>query len=272
VRDAIRIARGSLFAAALASLCFCASGSAASRANGLTINVFYTSNSLQATLSNGTVLSSGTVVPPGPYSVVVYDAGDDPNPQFMMNGPGASVSSDLNPSGMGLEIPTTFGPFVLQPSSSYAIFDANMEGGPHIAFSTSATGSSASSGPGGTSPLGGSSSTSNGSPAPSGSSSGSHGAKPLGTVALSVGPNGKAILAFGGKPVKTLSAGKYSLIVGDSSRKAALLIGHGTVHPSTLSSAAAVGTSLRTLNLTAGRWFYEASARGPKIYFKVTTK
>ncbi len=258
--------RVSLFGiAVLASLCLSAPGSAASRVDGLTINVLYTASSLQVKLSNGTVVGSGTVVPPGPYSVVVYDSGDYPGPQFTMTGPGASVSSDLNPSGMGIEVPMTFGPFVLQPSSSYEISDTNMGGASAVQFTTSATGSSASSSP---SPDG---SSSNGSPSPAApTSSGSATAKTLGALTLSVGPNAKPSLALGGKPVKTLKPGKYLLIAGDSSKKAGLLIGHGTAHPSTLSGVAAVGTSSRTLKLTAGRWFFEASTRGPKIYFTVT--
>ena len=123
VRGVFRIGRGSLLGvAALASLCLSALGSAASGVNGLTINVMYTTSSLQAKLSNGTVLASGTVVPPGPYSVVVYDSSDDSNPLFTMTGPGVSVSSDLNPTGMGIEVPMTFGPFLLEASSSYSIF------------------------------------------------------------------------------------------------------------------------------------------------------
>jgi hypothetical protein len=257
MRDVFRIGRGSLLGvAALASLCLTALGSAASGVNGLTINVMYTTSSLQARLSNGTVLASGTVVPPGPYSVVVYDSIDDSNPLFTMAGPGVSVSSDLNPTGMGIEVPMTFGPFLLEASSSYLIFDANMAGGSAISFTTSATGSSASP---------------NDPSASSGStSSGSATAKTLRSLALFIGGSGKPFLSLGGKPVKTLKAGKYSLIVGDSSRKVGLLIGHGSVHPTTLSGVAAVGASSRKVNLTSGTWFYEASPRGPKIYFKVT--
>ena len=262
MRGVSHIGRSSLFGiAAVASLSLSALGSAASRVDGLTINVFYAANSLQAKLSNGTVLASGTVVPPGPYSVVVYDSSEDSNPQFRMTGPGVSVSSDLNPSGMGIEVPMTFGPFLLQASSSYAIFDADMAGGSGIAFTTSATGSSASSE--GSSPGGTSTSSSGSTP------SGSAATKTLGTLTLSVGASGKPNLTLGGKPVETLKAGRYALLVGDSSRKAGLLIGHGIVHPSTLSGATAVGTSSRTLNLTAGRWFFETSTSGPKIYFTV---
>ena len=252
MRDVSHIGRACLLAvaAALASLCLSGLGSAASRANGLTINVTYTATSLSAKLSNGTVLTSGTVVPPGPYSVVVYDAGDDPNPQFTITGPGASVSSDLNPTGQGIEVPVTFGPFVLEASSSYEIFDAGMTGG-GISFTTAATGTSASSDN-------------------SSSSKGSTATSSANKLALFVQPGKKPMLTQEGKPVKTLKAGKYSVVVGDLSTTAGLIIGHGKAKPTTLTGGAATGTSSRTLKLTAGEWFIEGSTKGPKIYFTVT--
>jgi hypothetical protein len=241
-----------LVAAALAALCLSGLGSAASRVGGLTINVTYTASALQAKLSNGTVLTNGAVVPPGPYSVVVYDSGDFPDPQFTMTGPGASVSSNLNPTGQGIEVPSTFGPFVLEPSSSYEISDAGMTGG--ISFATSATGSSASED---------TSTTPKASP-------GSGAAASSNRLALFVQPGKKPQLTQNGKPVKTLKAGKYSVVVGDLSTTAGLIIGHGKEKPSTLSGTAATGTSSRTLTLTAGRWFIEGSTSGPKSYFAVT--
>ncbi len=176
-----------------------------------------------------------------------------------MTGPGAAVSSDLDPSGMEIEVPMMFGPFELQPSASYAIFDASMGDSAGIAFTTSATGSSIT--PGDKSPA-----SSNGSASASG---GATTAAKLASLALTVGANGKPVLTIASKPVRTLKPGKYLLVVGDLSRKAGALIGHGAAPPSTLSSAAAVGASSRTLKLTAGRWYVEASKKGPKDYFTV---
>jgi hypothetical protein len=234
-------------------------GFASADADGLTINVVYVSGSLRATLSNGTGLNSGAVVPPGPYSVVVYDSGDDPAPQFMMTGPDASISSDLDPTGMGIEVPVTFGPFVFGPSASYSIYDAGLGSGSAIAFSTSATGSSASAGASTTVSTGASS-----------GSSAIGAAKTLGTLVLSVGASGRPSLTLDAKPVKTIKHGRYELIVGDNSKKAGLLLGRGAAQPSTLSGAAAVGTSLRTMTVASGRWYFEPSRAGPKSYFTVT--
>jgi hypothetical protein len=240
----------SLSFAAVATLCSSAGGSAATHVNGLTINVTYTAQSLQAKLSNGNALSSGSVVPPGAYSVVVYDSGDDPDPQFTMAGPGVSLASDLRPTGTAIEVPMTFGPFVLEPNASYTIDDPYFGGAP-IAFTTSATGTSASPNP--SSPF-----------APTAA-----GTKSLAALALAVTGSGKLFFTQGGKPVKALPAGRYSVIVADSTKKAGLFIGRGSARPSTLSGVGAVATTLRTLQLTRGTWFVETSMRGPKTYFKV---
>jgi hypothetical protein len=257
---------GHVVLATVAVGCFCLSPAAVagSAADGLTINVTYTASSIQAQVSNGTTLTSGTVVPPGPYSVVVYDS-TDANPMFTMTGPGAAISSDLDPDGLEIQVPMTFGPFVLDPSASYTISDANLGGGAMIAFTTSATGSSISASTTASSP------SSSGSAGSSGSKTATSGsAKTLGTLVMSVGANGKPLLTLGAKPVKTLKSGRYGLIVGDSSKRAGILVGRGTARPTTLSGVTAVGTNSRTLTLTSGRWFIEPSTRGPKSYFTVT--
>ena len=254
VRDVFRIGRGSLLGVAvLASLCVSALGSAASGVNGLTINVMYTTSSLQAKLSNGTVLVSGTVVPPGLYSVVVYDSIDDSNPLFTMTGPGVSVSSDLNPTGVGIEVPMTFGPFLLEANSSYSIFDANMAGGSrdlvhdvgdgelrlersHIRLHIV----------------------------------GLHGREDARERGALRRREREAVLELRRQAGQDLEGRQ---IHADRRRfvpEVGLLIGHGSVHPTTLSGVAAVGASSRSVNLTSGMWFYETSPRGPKIYFTVT--
>jgi hypothetical protein len=222
--------------------------------NGLTINVTYSATSIQAKLSNGAVLNNGAVVPPGLYSVVVYDDAADPNPAFEVSGPGASDTSDLNPNGTGIEVPVTLGPYTFEPSSTYVIADANLAGS-SITFTTAATGTSASADTTTTTPT-----SKAGSPATGAEAK---------TLTLFVTPTGKPSLTLGGKPVTTLKAGSYSLLVADASTKQGLIIGHGKARPTTLSGAAAVRTSSRVLHLTAGRWFFEGSTRGPKKYFTV---
>ncbi len=234
-------------------------------ADGATINVVYTTSSLQLKTDSGAVISSGTTIPAGSYTIQVYDSGDFPSPKFSMTGPGVSVSSDLNSTGMGIDVPSTFGPFNLPTSSSFTVSDANMGASSRVAFSTSAT-VMAVGGSGSVSGSGGSGSSTTGSGSGGGTSSG---VKTLGTFAASVSAAGKPALMLGGKTVKSAKAGAYRFSVVDHSRKLGLLVGKLGSLPTRLSGVAAIGTSSHTVSLTAGKWYFAASATGPKTYFTV---
>jgi hypothetical protein len=208
---------------------------------------------------NGSAVSSGGTIPADSYNVLVDDP-DFPSPRFVLTGPGVSVNSDLNSTGMGIDLPATFGPFTLQAGATYTARDANM--GASLTFSTG--GSSGTSG-GSSSSSGGS--TSGGS---SSSSSGSTQAKTLGTLVGSLSAAGKAALTLGGKPVKTLKAGLYSITVSDHSANAGLIVQKLGFHAMTLSGAAAVGSHSSRLTLSDGKWFVAASRGGVKTYFSVT--
>ena len=260
------------------ALCGCAigltAGSARSAgttiADGATINVVYTTNSLQVKTDTGTVLASGTTIPAGSYTIQVYDSGDFPNPKFSMTGPGVSVSSDLNSTGMGIDVPSTFGPFNLPTSSSFTISDSNMGASSRVGFSTSATvmaagGGGSSTGGGSTTGSGSGGGTSTG----GGTSSGAGTVKTLGTFAAAVSATGKPTLMIAGKTVKTAKPGLYKFNVIDHSRKVGLVVGKLGSLPTRLSGVAAVGTSSRNLRLATGKWYFAASATAPKSYFTV---
>ena len=93
--------------------------------------------------------------------------------------------------------------------------------------------------------------------------------KTLGTLAAAVSAAGKPTLMMGGKTVKTAKAGLYKFTVIDRSRKVGLVVGKLGSLPTRLSGVAAVGTSSRNLSLTAGKWYFAASATAPKTYFTV---
>jgi hypothetical protein len=249
-------------------LCFASGGGAATRAVP-ELNVIYTSvPSLQVKLE-GDVIRSGGSIPAGSYMVLVYDDGDYTTPRFTMNGPGVSVNSDLNSTGMGIDAPSFFGPFTLQPSSTYRIQDSNIGASSLVTITTTAasSGSSGSSG-GSTGGSSGSSGSSSGGSS-SGSSSGS-GAKLAGTLLGAVSPTGIGSLTFGGKLAKTLKAGVYKVTIVDRSKKAAFVLGTPAKRVITLSGAAAVGTKSRNVTLTAGRWTFQATgAMGMKTAFTV---
>ena len=249
-------------------------------AAGTTINVFYTSpTSIQVSLSDGTAVNAGSTIPAGSYQVLVYDNDNyDTSPKFTMSGPGVSIpANNLNSTGMGIDLPTTFGPFSFQTSSSYTVSDPGI--GASVTFQTSATSGASSGGSsaGGSTSTGPTSagstsagSTSGGASSGGASSAGSTGSPTLvGTVEVSVSVSGKPTLVFDGKTVKSLKAGRYTIKVADHAAKAGLLVGEGSKSPLVLSAAAKVGRSSKTVTLSAGKWFFEPTAHGPKTYVSV---
>ena len=249
----------------------------AATADNATLTITYVSpTSLQVTLADGTVVKSGGTIPAGSYLVLVYDpaAGGDANPNTTINGPGVGLSSNLNSTGMGIDYPSTFGPYTFQTSSSYSVEDTNLGASSLITFATTATATaSGGSGSGGTTTSSGGGSTGGGqsTTTTTSSSAGSKTSTMVGTLKGSVTASGKAALSFDGKAVKALKAGRYKVTAVDHSKKSGLIVGHGSAQPITISGAAAVGTSSRSITLSAGKWFFEASTHGPKTAFSVIT-
>jgi hypothetical protein len=195
--------------------------------------------------------------------MVTVDDPDFTNPKFTMSGPGVSISSDLNSTGMGIDRPATFGPYTLQTTSSYTIQDSNL-GASAITFTTTATATATGAS------SGGSSSTTGGGSSSGGTTSGSTTTKLLGTLKASVSASGKPALTLGGTTVKTLKSGRYTIAIADHSTKAGFIVWKLGSHAMVLSGVAASKSSSQTLTLSSGKWFFEASTRGPKTYFTVT--
>jgi hypothetical protein len=263
--------RPSLFAPL--ALCACAvvlgvpAGATARLGDAGTLQITYVgTSSLQVKLGDGTSVPSGGTIPAGSYQVLVDDP-DDTNPRFTMSGPGVSISSDLNSTGMGIDRPAMFGPYTLQTSASYRVADANMSGASAVTFTTSATASAGGgSGSGGGTSGGG---TSGGGTSGGGTSSGSTGTKLLGTLKAAVAASGKVTLSFAGSAVHSLHKGRYTVSVTDHSKKAGFVVGSASVRAMTLSGTARTGASSHTVTLSTGRWFFAPSARGRKTYFNV---
>ena len=76
---------------------------------------------------------------------------------------------------------------------------------------------------------------------------------------------------FGGKTVKQLKAGRYTISVQDRSNKAGLILWKLGSHAMTISGATATGPKSASVTLSAGKWFVEPSTSGPRTYFSVTT-
>ena len=157
--------RGRIFVAAVVlALCGLALGAGAgsleaATADNATLTITYLNpTTLQVQTGDGTIVKSGGTIPAGSYLVLVYDpaAGGDANPNLTLNGPGVGLSSNLNSTGMGIDYPSTFGPYTFQTSSSYSVEDTNLGASSLITFNTTAT---ATASGGGSSTSGGGSST-----------------------------------------------------------------------------------------------------------------
>jgi hypothetical protein len=248
------------------ALAFGVGSSEAKTAAGATMTITYlTPTSLQVRLDDGTVLKSGSVVPAGTYSVLVFDNGEDSNPKVAITGPGVSVSTDLNSTGMGIDEPWMGGPYTFQTSSSYSIQDSNIGSSTLVSFTTSATasaGGGTTTTPTGTVSGGGTTTTT------TTTSGGTAQAKMVGTLVGSVSAAGKATLKFKGKPVKSLKAGRYKITVADHSKKVGLIV-YASQRAITLSSASATGTSSHTVTMFVGKSYFETSAHGRKTTFTV---
>ncbi len=252
--------RGRFCAAAVLSLVAGALVAGSARADATTINIFYNNGgqSLTVKLSTGqTIAPGGGGVPAGSYQVLVYDQNDNMNPQFVMSGPGVSINNNLNSTGMGLDIPETFGPYNFNQGATYTVSDSNL--GPSSALSFSISAGNASSGGGGGGTSGGGVTQTGGGTSGSGGTTGS-GVKMLGTLTASLSASGKAGLKLSGNTVKTLKPGRYAIKVP---AKKTLIFGKTGGGTSKL-------TGSKTETLTKGKYFIEATSKGPKFAFSVS--
>ncbi len=193
------------------------------------------------------------------------------SPLFQLSGPGVSLSTSLEDGdGNFALLSATF-----LPGSTYVAQDNNQPSVARVSFSTLATGSpSAPATP--SEPGAGTSSSSSG--AAAGSSSSALGTPIpgagaptalLGTLAGSVATNGSVRLAFKGKAVASLTAGRYTLVVSDASTKSGFILQAMSRPAIVVSSAASVGRRSLSVTLTPGQWFFYPTILGKKTYFIV---
>ena len=134
-----------------------------------------------------------------------------------------------------------------------AVFPTNLAGANASASSSSSGGSSSSTSSGGK------------------SASTSSTTKLVGTLKAAVSTSGRPTLTFNGRAVKSLKTGRYTVAVGDHSKKAGLIVWKLGSHAITLSGSVALGSSSHAVTFSTGKWFFEASMAGPKTYFSVTS-
>jgi hypothetical protein len=221
-----------------------------------------------------------TAVAPGTYQVVVdspfafsSETGGCSYVQFQLTGPGGvGVTTTLGTGDSEIELFT----ITLLPSSTYVAVDNNNPGSTRRTFTTAAGGAPAQVAAGGSGP---SSSPSSGSS--KGTASGGQAGSPIGTslpgatlrgrLVATVKPNGAITLTTNGKPVRSLSAGRYSFTVLDESGKSGFTVQAIRSDPIIVTSGAFVGKKSKALTLNRGQWLFYGTFVGKKTYFLVTS-
>jgi hypothetical protein len=208
-----------------------------------------------------------TTIPPGPYQVSVrtplpdatWDTSACSLAQFSLTGPGvndsATLGSDLGPYS------ATFNP-TFAPASTYTILDGNHPSQP-VVFTTAATGSSSSLLP----PVPASTALPTGSTQPALLGSGI--VPYRGALTATVPATGSPTLDSHGKPLATLKAGFYEIVVEDTSPHGGLFVQKGRKKPVLIAGVGFTGKRTVRLDLTAGDWTFFSSG-GKATSFVVT--
>ena len=213
---------------------------------------FFANGSIAVTLPDGTSLgtTSGAppVIPAGYYTLVFSGPGGcTALPYFHLTGPGTNVVSNMAEGAASRATNTAN----LLPSSTYVWSDDAFPGVLHT-FTTSAVveGSPPSPSTSGT----GSASTGKGVSYPD--LVGSEIVSFRGTLTAAVTAAGRLSLAFHGKSLTSLKAGKYTIAASDRSASTGFSLqkrGHAAV---SITSGAFMGKRTASVHLTAGTWLF----------------
>jgi hypothetical protein len=194
----------------------------------------------------GTTSGSPTVIPGGYYSVLLNGPGDCINlPLFELSGPGVNIQDDMQ----GGEVDTHSLPTYFATNSTYTWhIDRNAAVVYTFRTSTDTVGSTAT-------------------PSPSPTKTTSHpkatsedivgsGILPFrGTLTGAVNAAGKLSIAFRGKSVTSLKAGRYAIAVADRSSSNGFVV-TGKSSSVSITGMAFVGKHTQTVSLTAGKWSF----------------
>ena len=216
--------------------------------------------------STGATAPTTATIPPGPYQLSIRTPLPDgtwntsvcEGANFSLAGPGASyqtmLGGDLGPDSATFD--ETFA-----AASTYTMVDASHPASP-VVFTTAATGSSSSLLP--PAP-----------PAPVAAGSeqpdlvGSGIVPYRGELQATVTNADAATLSAGGKPLGSVAAGRYEIVIRDASRRGGFFVERPGGRPVALSGVSFIGTRVARLDLSAGTWTFFAR-KGNEESFLVT--
>jgi hypothetical protein len=226
---------------------------------------------------DGTPLGSpsppGRAIPAGYYAVNVDDTAEIGYMTFLLQGPGVSLRT-TNDEGASASL-TYY--VTLQPGSTYSYGDAVNPNLPLEYFSTTgAVGSTQGSATTST-PSSGQTQSNTDSPVgkTAGKAASTAGASTTssvfrGDLQATVGKTGHVTLELNGKPVSSLTYGRYKVTVSDSSPKNGFTVQEAGLNPVTVSGVSFVGKRSATVQFSVGQWLYYPTVIGKKTYFLVT--
>jgi hypothetical protein len=245
-----------------------APGAQARTTDNPAINVqFSVSGQIAVSLVDGTPVGTAsgapTVIPAGYYTLQMFGPGGCANvPYFDLKGPGTSIVDNMDEG----ELATSNYSLHLLPNSTYTWRNDDVVPTVVYTFTTSSTVVGAPPAPVGKSGL----------------SSSNHGTaasvNPFRTTAETavrgkltglVTAAGKLTIAYKGKSVRSLKAGKYTLVVTDKSSTSGFMLSRTSSKSVSVTGGSYVGTKTRSVTLTAGKWTF-APGLGGKQGFAVT--
>jgi hypothetical protein len=233
------------------------------RPAAVTLSLYVTfspTGTITVALPDGTPVgaSSGapTLIPAGYYTLVMSGPGACTQlPTFELKGPGEDISSDMTAG----EVDMTSQEAYFRPSSTYMWRNSLFPSVLHT-FVTTAT--AEGSVPVAT-PPGAANSKSTVS---SKDIVGSGNAPFRGTLAGTVDPAGKLSLAFKGRGLTSLKAGRYTITVTDRSGSSGLLLQKAKRAAVAITGPTFVGKRSASVTLTPGRWSFATRAGGRAAY------
>jgi hypothetical protein len=226
---------------------------------------FFTDGTIAMTLADGTPVGSTsgtpTVIPAGYYTMVFSGPGGcSALPNFKLSGPGMNLVATMYEGAMS-KGPSTAN---FAPSATYAWID---DAFPSVVHTFSTSSEVVGTPPPTTTTK---TPTPRGKPVTSNDVVGSQVARTVGTIAGSVNAAGRLAIAFKGKSVGSLKAGRYTIAVKDTSSKVGFsLRKSGQARTIVVTQPSFLGRHSVSVKLTAGRWLFTPSPGKPAFAIKV---
>lgn len=247
--SALRLIAASAFVALL-TLAPAAQGRGTAGTQTLQVNFFVT-GTIAVTLSDGTPVgaTSGapTVIPAGYYKVLLFGPGGCANvPYFDLKGPGTNIVDNMD----GGELATNYHDAYFVPNSTYTWRNDDTPG---VVYAFQTSSDVQGTPPPAVGPKG--IAASNHGTAVSQNLIGSAIVPSRAALTGAVSAAGRLTLAYKGKSVTTLAAGRYTFTVTDKSTTSGFMLEKTKHALVSVTGLKFVGKHSVKVNLTAGRWF-----------------